>query len=73
MVTYPEWDMLHVRDPHAANVKAFFRCDADRIAVGVGGNCRRIVDLYDRISLGVDERELLRRSFRCGYETVICK
>jgi hypothetical protein len=65
--------MQDVHDPQAANWKGFRRRDAYRIAVGIGWNNRRIIDLNDRISCSVDVCELQGRSLRRGYETIMCK
>lgn len=65
--------MHHVRDPQAADGKTIGRRDAYRIAIGVGWNDRRIVDLHDRISRRIDERELQGRSLRCVHETAVWK
>jgi hypothetical protein len=62
--TYPEWDVHYVRNPQTADGKAILRRDAYRVAIGVGWNDGRIVDLHDRISRIVDERKLLRRGLR---------
>lgn len=56
-VTYPKRDVKHVRDPHAANRKPILGRDAYRVALLIEWDLRRVVDLHDRISGRIDERE----------------
>ena len=56
-VTYSKRDVKHVRDPHAADRKPILGRDAHRVALLVERDLRRVVDLHDRVSGRIDERE----------------
>jgi hypothetical protein len=63
---YPERDVEHVRDPHAADRKPILGRDAHRVALVVERDRGRIVDLHDRVSCRIDKGEPFGRCLgRC--------